>query len=67
MPEPRFKNREEYERWKAQQTNPTASQLATASDSPGSGGMKEYKVITQRDRFFAGKFDPEQLESALNA
>jgi len=29
--------------------------------------MKEYKVLTQKDRFFAGKFDPEKLESAINS
>ncbi len=29
--------------------------------------MKEYKVVTQKDRFFAGKFDPEKLEAAINA
>ena len=29
--------------------------------------MKEYKVLTQKDRFFAGKFDPMKLESALNS
>jgi hypothetical protein len=29
--------------------------------------MKQYKVLTQKDRFFAGKFDPEKLESALNS
>jgi hypothetical protein len=27
---------------------------------------KEYKVLTQKDRFFAGKFDPAKLEGALN-
>jgi len=27
----------------------------------------EYKVLTQKDRFFAGKFDPEKLESAINS
>lgn len=26
-----------------------------------------YKVLTQKDRFFGGKFDPEKLEAALNA
>lgn len=26
-----------------------------------------YKVLTQKDRFFAGKFDPEKLESAINS
>ncbi len=29
--------------------------------------MKEYKVLTQKDRFFAGKFDPEKLEQAMNS
>lgn len=29
--------------------------------------MKEYKILTQKDRFFAGKFDPEKLESAINS
>lgn len=29
--------------------------------------MKEYKVVTQKDRFFAGKFDPDKLEGAINS
>jgi len=29
--------------------------------------MKQYKVLTQKDRFFAGKFDPEKLEIAINS
>ncbi len=29
--------------------------------------VKQYKVLTQKDRFFAGKFDPEKLESAMNS
>lgn len=29
--------------------------------------MKTYKVLTQKDRFFAGKFDPLKLEAAINA
>lgn len=29
--------------------------------------MKQYKVMTQKDRFFAGKFDPEKLEAAINS
>jgi hypothetical protein len=29
--------------------------------------MKQYKVMTQKDRFFGGKFDPEKLESAINS
>ena len=67
MTEPRFKTREEYERWKAQQANPTAGPLATGPDQSATAGTKEHKVITQKDRFFAGKFDPEQLERALNS
>jgi hypothetical protein len=27
----------------------------------------QYKVMTQKDRFFAGKFDPEKLEAAINS
>jgi hypothetical protein len=33
----------------------------------GNPAMKEYKVLTQKDRFLAGKFDPEKLEVALNS
>ena len=29
--------------------------------------MKEYKVLTQKDKWFSGKFDPERLEGAINA
>jgi len=29
--------------------------------------MKSYKVLTQKDRFFGGKFDPEKLENAINS
>ncbi len=29
--------------------------------------MKEYKVLTQKDKCFSGKVDPERLEEALNA
>ena len=27
----------------------------------------EYKVLTQKDKFFSRKFDPEQLQAALNS
>jgi hypothetical protein len=33
----------------------------------GGGERHAYKVLTQKDRFFGGKFDPERLEEALNA
>lgn len=29
--------------------------------------MKEYKVLTQKDKWFSGKFDPQRLEEAINA
>lgn len=29
--------------------------------------MKQYKVLSQKDKWFSGKFDPELLEEALNA
>ena len=31
------------------------------------GPMKKYKILTQKDRFFGGKFDPEKLEDAINS
>ena len=27
---------------------------------------RRYKVLTQKDKWFAGKFDPERLEDAIN-
>lgn len=27
----------------------------------------QYKVVTMKDRFFAGKFDPAKLEEMLNS
>lgn len=29
--------------------------------------MKRYKVVTQKDRAFGGKFNPEKVEEGLNA
>ena len=29
--------------------------------------MKEYKVLTQKDRFFGKKFDPVKIEAGLNS
>lgn len=42
------------------------SELVTVMHRIG-GRMKQYKVLTQKDRFFSGKFDPEKLENAINA
>lgn len=29
--------------------------------------MKEYKILSQKDKWFTGKFDPTALEQALNS
>ena len=29
--------------------------------------MKEYKVMSQKDKWLSSKFDPEKLEQAINA
>lgn len=29
--------------------------------------MKEYKILTQKDKWFSGKFDPLKLEQAINS
>lgn len=29
--------------------------------------MKRYKVLTQKDKWFSGKFNPQTLESAINS
>jgi hypothetical protein len=29
--------------------------------------IPQYKVLTQKDKWFSGKFDPEKVEAALNA
>jgi uncharacterized protein DUF4177 len=46
----------------------TAAARQRAYDERASAeSAKRYKVLTQKDRFFAGKFDPEKVETALNA
>ena len=39
----------------------------TKTQSEKRNHMKEYKVLTQKDKWFSGKFDPELLEKAINA
>jgi Domain of unknown function (DUF4177)/Protein of unknown function (DUF2510) len=46
--------------------------LSTSGPQPVSGDRDdkvaiEYKVLTQKDRFFGGKFDPQKLEAGLNS
>ena len=28
--------------------------------------MKQYKILSQKDKWFSGKFDPAKLEQAIN-
>lgn len=35
--------------------------------APTSSQRYEYKVLTQKDKWFSGKFDPAILETAINA
>ena len=45
-----------------------ASGSSKGGDQPPSpSSPRPYKVLTQRDKWFAGKFDPERLEDAINA
>lgn len=37
------------------------------SASTSSNGAMHYKVLTQKDKWFSGKFDPEKLEGAINS
>jgi hypothetical protein len=50
-----------------QSTPPLAAATSTMPPTANEDQMKEYKVMTQKDRFFAGKFDPEKLEGAINS
>ena len=42
-------------------------QSQRSSGSEATRRMKEYKVLTQKDKWFSGKFDPELLEQAINS
>ena len=49
--------------------NTIATSIGSLSLTASSGGNQpcEYKVITQKDKWFSGKFDPEKVEGALNS
>jgi DNA-directed RNA polymerase subunit RPC12/RpoP len=49
----------------ARSTTMPAAQSHAASHDPNK--TWEYKVLTQKDKWFSGKFDPAQLEAALNS
>jgi hypothetical protein len=49
--------------WKVLNTIATNLSSAPSSGNP----EREYKVITQKDKWFSGKFDPEKVEGLLNS
>ena len=48
-------------------TEPQGVQQQQKSVSKNANRMKEYKVLTQKDKWFSGKFAPELLEQAINS
>jgi Domain of unknown function (DUF4177) len=44
-----------------------ASLLGVAVRGRTNANPREYKVVTQKDKWFSGKFDPDKVEGALNA
>jgi hypothetical protein len=42
-------------------------ELIAVLERGGDHVMFEYKVLTQKDKWFSGKFDPQRLEAAINA
>ena len=48
-------------------TSQTVSTKDSAMSQHSVPQTKEYKVLTQKDKWFSGKFDPAKLEEALNA
>lgn len=41
--------------------------MCLAGCGGGDAEMKQYEVLTQKDRYFSGKFDPAGLEAGINA
>ena len=50
-----------------QEFQPENNSVIQLSSSRKENEMKEYKVLTQKDKWFSQKFDPEALEKALNS
>ncbi len=53
--------------WKALNKIEAHLQSLSPEASADSSRRREYKVITQKDKWFSGKFDPERVEGALNS
>lgn len=50
---------------KINSANDSVGNFLKANSQPNK--VKQYKVLTQKDKWFSGKFDPEKLEEAINA
>lgn len=46
---------------------PREEMITVLSREDTGGNMYEYKILTQKDKWFTGKFDPQTLENAINA
>ena len=53
--------------WKALVAIQTRLGSLSPSTSTIGDNPRQYKVITQKDKWFSGKFDPEKVEGALNS
>jgi Domain of unknown function (DUF4177) len=53
--------------WKVLNTIATSIGASLPNSASGAGQQREYKVITQKDKWFSGKFDPEKVEGVLNS
>jgi Domain of unknown function (DUF4177) len=53
--------------WKVLNSIASSMRSASPSTSAGASQQREYKVITQKDKWFSGKFDPEKVEGVLNS
>ena len=51
----------------AEEPSPQAEPVSVERPPLETANTKEYKVLTQKDRWFSTKFDPARLEEALNA
>lgn len=51
--------------WRGEKFAPAGGVTETPAPK-AAPGTRLYKVITQRDEFFGGKFDPEKLEALIN-
>ena len=47
--------------------HPIINQNPTKIQEKKSNIMKEYKILSQKDKWFSSKFDPAKLEEAINS